>query len=275
LTAGAAEIHFGCRGGVTRLDHLYQRDPLRVLFPASAEGDPPLAVLLTTSGGLVAGDRLDMTVSLGPGAAAHVTAAAAEKIYRSTGPTTAIRQSFSIASGAILEFLPQETILFEGARLRRETTIDLEPDAAFLGGDIVVFGRRARGERFTTGFLREVWEVRREGRLVWGDALHLEDDIAAIIDDPACFDGAAAFATMILAPVGRDPSSLIESAREVQSAGAVDGLQAGVTGVAGLVIARWLAADAAVLRRAYAGLACHLRQAAMGLPPSLPRLWHV
>jgi urease accessory protein len=275
LTAGAAEIHFGCRGGVTRLDHLYQRDPLRVLFPAPAEGDPPLAVLLTTSGGLVAGDRLDIAVSLGPGAAAHVTAAAAEKIYRSMGPTTTIRQSLSIASGAIFEFLPQETILFEGARLRRETTINLEPGAAFLGGDIVVFGRRARGERFTTGFLREVWEVRRDGRLVWGDALHLEDDIAAIIDDPACFDGAAAFATMILAPVRRDPSSLIERAREVQSAGAADGLQAGVTGVAGLVIARWLAADAAVLRRAYSGLACHLRQAAMGLPPSLPRLWHV
>jgi urease accessory protein len=275
LTAGAAEIHFGCRGGVTRLDHLYQRDPLRVLFPAPAEGDPPLAVLLTTSGGLVAGDRLDVTVRAEPGAAAHVTAAAAEKIYRSTGPTTTIRQSLAIASGAILEFLPQETILFEGARLRRETAIDLEPDAAFLGGDIVVFGRRARGERFTSGFLREVWEVRREGRLVWGDALHLEDDIAAIIEDPACFDGAAAFATMILVPVGRDPSGLIESAREVQSAGAVDGLQAGVTGVAGLVIARWLAADAAVLRRAYAGLACHLRQAAMGLPLSLPRLWHV
>jgi urease accessory protein len=275
LTAGAAEIHFRCHGGVTRLDHLYQRDPLRVLFPASAEGDPPLAVLLTTSGGLVAGDRLDISIRAGPGAAAHVTAAAAEKIYRSTGPTTTIRQSVAIAAGAILEFLPQETILFEGARLRRETTIDLEPGAAFLGGDIVVFGRRARGERFTTGFLREVWEVRREGRLVWGDALHLEGDIAAIIDDPACFDGAAAFATMILVPVGRDLSSLIERAREVQSADAVDGAEAGVTCVAGLVIARWLAADAAVLRRAYADLACHLRQAAMGLPPSLPRLWHV
>ena len=144
----------------------------------------------------------------------------------------------SIASGAILEFLPQETILFEGARLRRETTIDLEPDAAFLGGDIVVFGRRARGERFTSGFLREVWEVHREGRLVWGDALHLEDAIAAIIDDPACFDGAAAFATMILAPAGRDPSTLVESARVIQLAGAADGLRAGVTGVAGLVIAR-------------------------------------
>jgi urease accessory protein len=275
LTAGAAEIRFGCRGGVTRLDHLYQRDPLRVLFPEPAAGDPLLAVLLTTSGGLVAGDRLDIAVGLAAGAAVHATASAAEKIYRSTGPTTTIRQSLSVAPGAVLEFLPQETILFEGARLRRETTVELASGAAFLGGDIVVFGRRARGEKFTKGFLREVWEVRRDGRLVWGDALHLEDDIAAIIDEPACFDGAAAFATMILAPAGPNPSARVESARAIQSANAVSGLRAGVTAVAGLLVARWLAADAAVLRRAYAGLAGHLRQDAMGLPPSLPRLWHV
>jgi urease accessory protein len=275
LIAGTAEIHFGCRGGVTRLDHLYQRDPLRVLFPAPTAGDPLLAVLLTTSGGLVAGDRLDIAIGLAAGAAVHVTASAAEKIYRSTGPTTTILQSLSVASGAMLEFLPQETILFEGARLRRETTVELASDAAFLGGDIVVFGRRARGEQFTRGFLREVWEVRRDGRLVWGDALHLEDDIGAIIDEPACFDGAAAFATMILATAGRDPSALVESAREVQSANAASGLRAGVTAVAGLLVARWLAADAAVLRRAYAGLAGHLRQAAWGLPPSLLRLWQI
>jgi urease accessory protein len=275
LTKGAAEIRFGCRGGVTRLDHLYQRDPLRVLFPVPAAGDPLLAVLLTTSGGLVAGDRLDIAVGLAAGAAAHVTAAAAEKIYRSTGPTTTIRQSLSVAPGAMLEFLPQETILFEGARLRRETTVEVASDAGFLGGDIVVFGRRARGEKFTRGFLRELWEMRRDGQLVWGDALHLEDDIAAIIDEPACFDGAAAFATMILATAGRDPAAFVETAREVQSAHTASGLRAGVTAVAGLLVARWLAADAAVLRRAYAGLAGHLRQAAMGLPPSLPRLWHV
>jgi urease accessory protein len=117
--------------------------------------------------------------------------------------------------------------------------------------------------------------VRREGQLIWGDVLHLEDDIAAIIADPACFDGAAAFATMILAPPEQDPSSLVEGARETQSADAADGLRGGVTAVAGLLIARWLAADAAVLRRAYAGLAGHLRQDVMGLLPSLPRLWSV
>jgi urease accessory protein len=281
LTEGAVEIRFTLRDGVTRLAHLYQRDPLRVLFPAPAAGDLPVAVIVTTSGGLVAGDRLDIHVELAQGAAAHVTASAAEKIYRSTGEvTTTIKQTLSIGPGAALEFLPPETILFDGARLRRETIIDLAPGSAFLGGDIVVFGRRARGERFASGFLREVWELRCDGNLVWGDALHLEDeigedDVGRIIEDPACFDGAAAFATMILSPPNRDARSLLEAARVVQSAGATTGLRTGATTIAGLVVARWLAADAAVLRRAYADLACHLRSAALGLPDRLPRVWHV
>jgi urease accessory protein len=275
LTEGVAEIGLARREGLTRLTHLYQRDPLRVLFPMPAAGDPLLAVLLTTSGGLVGGDRLDIGVDLATGAAAHVSASAAEKIYRSLGATTEIRQSLSVAGGAALEFLPLETILFDGARLWRETVVELGPDAAFLGGDILVFGRRARGESFTRGFLREVWQVRREGRLVWGDALHLEDDIGGIIEDPACFDGAGAFATMILAPAGREARGFLASAREIQSVATAGELRAGVTTIAGLVIARWLAADAALLRRAYADLACHLRQAAMGLPPLLPRLWHI
>jgi urease accessory protein len=275
LTEGAAEIGFARRDGISRLAQLYQRDPLRVLFPAPAAGDPPLAVIVTTSGGLVAGDRLDIRVELAPGATAHVTASAAEKVYRSTGRTTTIRQTLSIGPSAALEFLPPETILFDGARLQRETVIDLAPGSAFLGGDIVVFGRRARGERFANGFLREVWELRRNGYLVWGDTLHLDDDVGRIIDDPACFDGAAAFATMIFSPPTGDVRSLLDGARIVQGVCATTGLRAGATTIAGVVIARWLAADAAVLRRAYADLACHFRSAALGLPPRLPKVWHV
>jgi urease accessory protein len=275
LTEGAAEIGFARRDGISRLARLYQRDPLRVLFPAPAAGDPPVAVIVTTSGGLVAGDRLDIRVELAPGATAHVTASAAEKVYRSTGRTTTIRQTLSIGPGAALEFLPPETILFDGARLQRETVIDLAPGSAFLGGDIVVFGRRARGERFANGFLREVWELRRNGYLVWGDALHLDDDVGRIIDDPACFDGAAAFATMIFSPPAGDVRSLLDGARVVQGVCATTGLRAGATTIAGAVIARWLASDAAVLRRAYADLACHFRSAALGLPNCLPRVWHV
>jgi len=246
-----------------------------VLFPAPVAGDVPNAVLVTTSGGLVAGDCIEVSVRVEEDAAAHVTASAAEKIYRSTGATTIVTQHLTIGEGAWLEYLPPETILFDGARLQRETVIDLAPGSAFLGGDIVVFGRRARGERFANGFLREVWELRRNGYLVWGDTLHLDDDVGRIIDDPACFDGAAAFATMIFSPPAGDVRSLLDGARVVQGTCATTGLRAGATTIAGVVIARWLAADAAVLRRAYADLACHFRSAALGLPPRLPRVWHV
>jgi len=268
---GVAEIGFSIRDGTTRLTHLYERSPLRVLFPG---GDLPTAAIVTTSGGLVAGDRIDVRVDIEPGAAAHVTASAAEKIYRSTGATTVVDQRLDVGDKATLEFLPPETILFDGARLRRQTTVELGEGARFLGGGIIVFGRRARGEGFTRGLLREVWEVRRAGRLVWGDALHVADspcgDVASVIEDPACFDGAAACATLILAaPVA---ARLIDGARAVQGRSEV---RAGVTFVNGLLVARWLGADAMALRRAYADLACHLREAGMGLPPRLPALWHV
>jgi urease accessory protein len=244
-----------------------------VLFPAAERGDAALAVLVTTSGGLVAGDRLRVAVHAGPGAVAHVTASAAEKIYRSTGATIEIAQSLAVETGAWLECLPPETILFDGARLRRHTMLALAPGAGFLGGGILVFGRRARGEHFTHGLLHERWEVRRDGRLIWGDALHLDGDIRALMADPACFDGAAACATLILAPLDGDPRLYIDGARAVQQLSPVAGLRAGVTAVNGVLVARWLAADPLPLRRAFADLACHLRQAAMGLPPQLPRLW--
>jgi urease accessory protein len=281
--SGVAEIGFAVRDGATRLRHLYQHDPMRVLFPAPEPGDASLAVLLTTSGGLVAGDHIRIAVRLTPGAVAHVTAAAAEKIYRSTGAATVITQEISVDGGGWLEYLPPETILFDGARLRRHTTIALMPGAGFLGGGILVFGRRARGECFTHGFLHDEWQVSRAGTLIWGDALHLDDydrgDIAAIMADPACFDRAAACATLVLAsPKGSppgDPRGLVAGARAVQQQSPSPGLRAGVTAVGGLIVARWLGPDPLALRRGFADLACHLRAAAMGLPARLPRLWHV
>jgi urease accessory protein len=273
--SGVAEIGFAARDGATRLAHLFQHDPLRVLFPAPEPDDAALAVLVTTSGGLVAGDRIALTVRAEPGSVAHVTASAAEKIYRSTGATTEISQAFSVGGDAWLEYLPPETILFDGARLRRHTVVVTSPRAGFLGGGILVFGRRARGERLTHGLLHDQLEFRRDGRLVWGDALHLDTGIASIITDPACFDGAAACATLVLVPPAGDPGKFIDGARAAQLRSASLGLRAGVTPVGGLLVARWLAADPMLLRHAFTDLACHLRGAAFGLPARLPRLWHV
>jgi len=275
---GVAEIGFAVRDGKTRLAHLYERHPLRALFPTPTEGDAALAVLVTTSGGLVAGDRVDIAVEAGAGAVAHVTGSAAEKIYRSTGATTIVDQRLEARPGAWLEFLPPETILFDRARLRRETRVALAAGAGFLGGGIIVFGRIAMGERFGAGLLHEGWEIRRDGALVWGDALHVADDqggdVAAIMADPACFAGAEACATLILAPQDGEPRRFVDPARQARQRLAADGLRAGVTALNGVLVARWLG-DAVSVRRAYADLACHLRAAAMGLPPRLPRLWHV
>jgi urease accessory protein len=272
---GIAELGFAHRGGGTRLAHLYQRDPLRVLFPTAEPEEAALAVIVTTSGGLVAGDRLAITVSAGAATLAHVTMAAAEKVYRSTGATVEVTQALSIGDGGWLEYLPPETILFDGARLRRRTRLDLAPGAGFLGGGILVFGRRARGETYTHGLMHERWELRRAGRLLWGDALHLDGDIAATIADRACFDGAAACATLLLMPPAGDPRRFVDEARAAQQRSLGDGLRGGVTAVNGVLVARWLAAEPLALRRAFADLACRLRQAAIGLPPKLPRLWHV
>ena len=269
---GIAEIGFGVSEGATRLTHLYERNPLRVLFPAVE--DVPTGVLVTTSGGLVAGDRIEVTIRAGKGATAHVTGSAAEKIYRSTGATTEIEQAFVIEDGGWLEFLPPETIVFDRARLRRATRVDLQVGGGFLGGGILVFGRLAMGERFRTGLLHEGWEVYRDGGVVWGDALHVEDDVTSIMDHPACFAGAEACATLVFAPGGVEPRSFVDAARAVQRQTAEENLRSGVTVVNGLFVARWLG-DAMKLRRAYAELACHLRAAAMGLPPRLPRLWHI
>lgn len=271
---GVAEICFAVRDGATRLSHLYERNPLRVLFPARVAGDLPVAVLVTTSGGLVAGDRIDIAVKVGEGAAAHVTGSAAEKIYRSTGAITQIDQTLSAEAGGWLEFVPPEAILFNDAKLRRHTRIELADGAGFLGGGIAVFGRIAMGERFSAGLLHEAWEIFCGGKLAWGDALHVEDDVPATMADPACFAEAEACATLILAPQQGDGHSFVDAAREVQEQSTAEGLHAGVTTVNGMLVARWLG-PALPLRRAYADLACHLRHAAMGLPPRLPRLWHV
>jgi urease accessory protein len=272
--SGVAEIELMENGGATRLAHLYQHDPLRVLFPTQDPGDAVLAVLVTISGGLVAGDRISITVRAGPGAVAHVTTSAAEKVYRSTQATTEIAQSVSVGEGARVEYLPQETIVFEGARVRRHTVVDVALGGGFLGGGMIVFGRRASGERLTHGLLHEQIEVQRDGRLVWGDALHVAGDIGRLMAVPACFDNAAACATLILAPPCGDPDRFVEPARGVQQRSAEPGLRGGATAVNGLAVARWLGNEPAALRNAFADLACHWRQAAFGLPPHLPRLWH-
>lgn len=263
---GAAEVSFSGTAGETRLKHLYQSDPCRVLFPRQADGAEKQAVIVTTSGGIVGGDRLRFDIEAGTGSVASVTTQAAEKVYRSTGANSEIDVSVRVRDGALLEWMPQETILFDGARLRRHTRIDVTRTGRILAGEIVVFGRRARDETFTRGFLHDAWRLSRDDRLVWADALHLSSEIADTVANPHTFGGAAAVATAIYcAP---DAADCLDSARRCAGSG-------GASCVDDVLIVRFVHTDAAVLRAEFTHFWKHFRHDVAGLPAVLPRVWEV
>lgn len=270
VTHGRAEVGFALRGGVTRLKHLYQHDPLRVLFPLPAAGDVPVAALVTTSGGLVGGDRIEIAASVADGARALIGPQAAEKIYRSLGATTTIALDLTIGADGWLEYLPLETILFDGARLDRICRIDVAAGGRAMAGEILVFGRLARGEVMRTGALRDAIEVRREGRLVWADAFDLRGQPARL-DHPAGLAGGHALATLVY--VGDDAGALVEPVRDLQAP--TPDTPAGATALGPVLVARWAGRDVLAMRRAYATVWQALRARAGGLPSALPRLWHV
>jgi len=268
---GAVELAFAADGDKTRLSELYQRTPLRVLFPKVYGGSMPTAVLVTTSGGLVGGDSMDVSVIASAGSSALVTAQAAEKVYRSTGEDCRIHMRLKVEGDGWLEWLPQETILFEGARLRRITELDIGAGGRAIAGEILVFGRTASGEALTRGLVRDAWAVRRCGRLVWADAFHLEDDIAELLASPACLNGAVAAATTVYA--ADDAEAHLDMARALLNEHTDDAIRAGTTVVGGLLIVRWLGYDTLALRNAYGAFWVAFRRHVRGGDDDLPRVW--
>jgi urease accessory protein len=265
---GISEVRFSRKDGISSVSHLYQRAPCRVLFPNAPADDLPLAALLTTSGGLAGGDRVRISIGAEAGAQAVVTTQAAEKIYRSLGPDTRVDVALDVGSDAWLEWVPQETILFDRARLNRRTTVEIKPGGRLLAAEMIVLGRTARGERLSAGLLHDRWTVRRGGRLAWVDTLRLEGDVARRVEAPAGLDGATAIATAIY--VAANAAMVLPLARAL----ALDSdCRAGATLVDGILIARFIGRDARALRMDLARYLADLRRAAAGLPPRVPRLW--
>jgi urease accessory protein len=269
---GRAEVGFAHRDGATRLAHLYQHDPVRILFPNTAPGESIEATVVTTSGGLVGGDKISLEIKAGANTTALVSAQAAEKVYRSAGAVAEISVAITADEESWIEWLPQETILFDGSMLRRRTSINAVPGARVMAGEILVLGRVGSGEKFSSGFLRDAWKVYRQDKLFWADALCLEDDIPSILSHPACFNGATALATAVY--VCDDPAAHLDAAREMISTEDNDVLSS-ATVVNGVLVLRWLAKDAYSLRQAFAEFWKAFRHHAGDRPAELPRLWYV
>ena len=269
---GAAIVSITRDGtGASRLCDLYQRAPCRVLFPDVAAGEPLQAVLLTTSGGLTGGDRTRVEFSVGERAGATLTTQAAEKLYRALPGTAAVECAVSLAAGADswAEWLAQETILFNGARLRRTFSADLAPGSRMLAVESIVFGREAMGEEFCTGLLHDSWRIRRAGRLLWADTMRLEGDITGLRRAPFAFGESRACATLVYA--AQEACELLEPVRALLADGADE---SGVTLLEGLLIIRLLDSDVPRLRARAVGVAGLIRHAAAGLSRTLPRVWY-
>lgn len=267
---GIAAISVKNVDGVDCLADLAQAAPLRLLFPRVPEDEPLTACLTNTSGGVVGGDLHNLEIRAKEEARVLVIGQAAEKVYRSAGATARLEISLAAERNAWLEWLPQETIIFDGARLARRTRIAVHSTARLMSGEMLILGRTAHGEVLTNGLIRDAIEVVRDGKLIWADVLHLDGDLRTPLIHPAAFGGAHACALLLYH--GPDIEAHRDALREL---GAPDGVRYGATMVSGLLIARWLSADALALRRHYGSAWMLLRERAGGLPPRLPPVWHV
>jgi urease accessory protein len=246
--------------GVTRRRNLHESGSLRVRFP-SPEAEGLSAVFVNTAGGVAGGDSFDIEIAAGEGARLAVTTAAAEKVYRAEGPSAQLNITLKLAADAHLAWLPQETILFDRARLLRRINIELAESASLLLCEIVVFGRAAMGERMLHGEFIDRWRMRRGGRLVFAETVRLEGDIGEKLARPAIAKGGVAVGTALIVP---GDEALVERIREVATS---FGGEVGLSSWNGFAMARFCAQDAARLR---ADMIAVLGRASGS---ALPRLW--
>ena len=258
---GEARVAAKLSGGRSVLAGLRQQGAAKAMTPRHG-GDDLQAILLNTAGGVTGGDRFTVHGAAGPGAWLTLASQTAERAYRARqGEVGRIDVTLSAAAGARIDWLPQETILFEAAALRRRIDVDLAEDARFLAVEPVILGRAAMGERITRLAFRDDWRVRRAGRLVYADALRLD----GAAPGPATLGRNTAFATILYA--APDAEARLEEVRGLlpdQSEPAIGGAS---LIRAGVLAARLAAPTGFALRRALLPILARLR----GAP--LPRTW--
>jgi urease accessory protein len=244
-----------------RLRVLDQRGSAKALLPHVRGG--PEVVFLNTSGGLTAGDTLDYALTLNGGARLVATTQAAERAYRAEGGAAQVRVHHRVGPGGWLDWLPQETILFDRARLARETTVDLAPDAGCLLLEAVVLGRAAMGETVTDLQFSDIRRVNRAGKPVFLEPFVQNSNILAKGPRSALLGAARAFATLVLCAPGAE-----EAVGAARAALTEPGVEAAASGFDGKCVVRLLALDGWPLRKQILQLMEALRR---GSPP--PRVW--
>ena len=256
---GRAEVVAAAGAGGTRLARLYQQGCCKCLMPKGQGGCE--AVFLNTAGGITGGDRLEFAAEAGEGAALTVTTQAAERAYRARpGEVARVTTRLTLGPGATLDWLPQETILFDNCALERRFEVAMAADARLLMAEALVLGRTAMGEQVAAAHFVDQWRIRRAGRLVYADALRLTGRVAETAARPGLLGPNRALASLVHA--APDAEARLDQARSLLPDG-----DAGASAWNGLLSVRIAAPDGQGLRRALARFLSEFRGVA------LPRVW--
>ena len=240
--------------------------PLVVQKPLYPEGREVChAIVVHPPGGIAGGDELKLEVKTGTGASALLTTPGAAKWYRSAGPWA--KQSLAFDVQGALEWLPQETIVFDGALAETECRVDLAAQAAFIGWDIVCLGRTGAGERLSRGIFRTSVQIRREKKLLWFERGRI-DGGGRLLESPAGLGGSPVFATLF-ASIPLFDKKILEEMRQQNPIGG----RGAVTLLPGILLARYLGDSSEAARRYFIALWRILRPAVAGHEAIEPRIW--
>jgi urease accessory protein len=252
----------------TRITDVFERSPIRIMFPRASGGAVEEAVLVNTAGGVAGGDRLEIAVTALANASIAVTSQAAEKVYRALDEPARITTKLRAFEVAKLAWLPQETIVFNCGRLSRETEIELSSGAELLALEWLVLGRAAHGEEMIGGHIRDSWRVKKDDRLIWADSFHVADEMFAHLHRKALLSNCSAVGTLIY--FGPHLDARLKFSRDVALSLEC---QCAATSVGGLIIVRFAAKVSYDLR---AALHNFLEQFSRELGPGpfrVPKMW--
>lgn len=265
---GLARLALGGSDRGTRIIETFEKCPVRIMFPKLPGAAVNEAVLINTGGGITGGDRLDYSVIVNESASIAVTSQAAEKVYRALDEPARITTKLTMAGPAKLAWLPQETILFNGARIRRTTEIELHPEAELLALEWIVLGRAAHGEQMMNGQIIDSWRVKKDGQLIWADIFRSVDEIFPLLHKRALLSDCKALGTLVY--YGRDLDRRLEMVRDIIPA--LD-CRCGATVVSRLLIVRLAAEVAFVLKLALQRVLQRFRLDVGPGPFGVPKMW--
>src|SRR5215470_5692708 len=194
---GCGRIVLGGSERGTRIVDLFQRSPIRIMFPRTGGGSVEEGVLANTAGGMAGGDRLEFAVTTLANASVAVTSQAAEKVYRALTEPAHVATKLKACAAAKLAWLPQETIVFNWARFSRKTEIELSSRAELLALEWFVLGRAAHGEKLAGGHITDSWRVKKDGRLIWADSFRATEKVFAHLGRKALLSDCKAIGTLI------------------------------------------------------------------------------